>query len=173
MLVNVQSLIIDCSAIDVPWTPQYDWEEQLNLLMLRTSTIYEKIKKWLTIEAEPLILPKSSQQSIHEQIDYPDIICGTIDSVANTTLLKLNTIFYSICRTKCDISIAEEKGPRQRVESPYLLQNEAEMGYRLWRATTAFNFVQGQSMLGTKTLEFGLAQIRVGMSSCSVDEVKL
>jgi hypothetical protein len=60
------------------------------MLLHRVSTMLDNVKKWLTVEAEPLFT--TSQQGIQEQIVYPDIVVGALDCVANTALLTINRI---------------------------------------------------------------------------------
>jgi hypothetical protein len=99
-LVDLPSLIIHCSTIDENQTYQTGWEERSDLLMHKVSMMLEDVKKWLTVEAEPLFLSyASSQQVIKEHINYPDIISGILDCVANTALLTMDR-YCAFCATQ-------------------------------------------------------------------------
>jgi hypothetical protein len=45
--------------------------------MQKASMMFDDMKKWITVEAEPLFLSHASlQQVIQESTNHPDILCG-------------------------------------------------------------------------------------------------
>jgi hypothetical protein len=169
-LVDLPSLIIHCSTIDENQTYQTGWEERSDLLMHKVSMMLEDVKKWLTVEAEPLFLSyASSQQVIKEHINYPDIISGILDCVANTALLTMDKILRFLCHARLRSSSLAGQIRQQQLETSHLLDNPENIERWRQRAITAFNFVQGESELAAKPLEFGLRQIQSRGPSCSID----
>lgn len=71
------------------------WDEQADLLMLGAYNNFQQVQKWLMVEAEPLFLTPGPLS--REQINYQDIISGVLGCVANTALLTLNKIPFSLC----------------------------------------------------------------------------
>ena len=132
-------------------------DERLHSLMHKASTMSDDVKKWMTGEAEPLLLSNaSSQQVIQGHIEYPDIISGVLDCVANMALLTLAKILRSLYHARLRWSTLPEQ---IKLESNALLDNPETIEQRRQRAITAFDFVRGNSYLAAKPLEFGLRQV--------------
>lgn len=130
----------------------------------------DDVKKWLTVEAEPLFLSyASSQQVVQEHINYPDIVSGVLDCVANTAVLTIDKIMRSLCHLMLRSSSLAGRSGQQGLGTSQLLDDAEIMARRRQRAITAFKFVQGESRLAAKPLEFGLRQIQSGGSSCPID----
>ena len=169
-LVDLPSLIIYYSTIDENQIYQTGWEEQSDLLMHKASTMFDDVKKWLTVEAEPLFLSyASSQQVIQEHINYPDIISGVLDCVANTALLTIDKILRFLCHARLRSSSLAGRSRQQQLETSQLLNDPEIIEKWRQRAITAFKFVQGKSKLAAKPLDFGLRQVQSSGSSCSID----
>jgi hypothetical protein len=166
ILVDLPSLIIQCSAIGNHEIQQPGWEEGLDILMHKASTMFDSVSRLLTMEAEPLFLPyASSKRNMQESITYPDIISGVIDCVANTALLTLHKIMHLLCKTRLQSGSLDRQ---EQIEASQPLNDpEAIERYRQ-RAITAFNFVQAESALAAKPLDFGLRRVQSWGSSCSI-----
>lgn len=140
------------------------------MLMHKASTIFDNVKKWLTVEAEPLFLSNaSSQQVVQEHINYPDLLSGVLDCVANTTLLTIDKILRSLCDARLRSSSLAGQSRQQRLGTNQDLDDPEIIERWSQRAITAFKFVQGESTLAAKPLDFGLRQIQSGGSSCSIN----
>lgn len=134
----------------------------------------DDVKRWLRVEAEPLFLSSTSpQQVIRKHIDYPDIISGVLDCVANTAMLTIDKILRILCQARLRSSSLTERSKQQQLDISQLLDGPEAIERWRQRAVTAFNFVQGESTLAAKPLEFGLQQIQSGGSSCSIETLAL
>lgn len=132
----------------------------------------DHVKKWITVEAEPLFLSNaSSQRVIQGHIEYPNIISGVLDCVANTALLTLGDMLRFLCHVRLRSSILPGRSGQPRLESSQLLDNQETIEQRRQRAMRAFNFVQGESDIAAKPLDFGLRQVRLSRFSGSIDIV--
>ena len=132
----------------------------------------EEVKKWITAEAEPLFLSSAfSQRGIKGHIEYPDILSGVLDCVANTALLTINNILRFLCHTRLGSSSRPGRSRQYRLNTSQLLDNQETIEQRRQRATTAFDFVQGKSDLAAKPLAFGLRQVHSSGFSSSVDDL--
>jgi hypothetical protein len=161
-LVDLPSLIIDYSTMDENDIYQTGWEEQLDLLMHKASTMFDDVQKWLTAEAQPLFLSStSSHQVIQEHIDYPDIISGVLDCVANTALLTIDKIMRFLYHARLRSSSLAGQSWQQRLETSRLLHDPEIIDRWRQRAISAFEFVQERSKLAAKPLEFGVQQIQI------------
>jgi hypothetical protein len=169
-LVDLPSLIILFSALDENQICQTEWEERSGMLMDKASTMLNDVKRWLIVEAEPLFLSYvSSQEVIQEHINYPDIIAGVLDCVANTAVLTIDKILRSLCHARLQSSSPLGRRGRQHLEISQLLDDPKIIERRRQRAIAAFKFVQGECQLAAKPLEFGLRQIQSSDSSGSID----
>jgi hypothetical protein len=158
-LVDLPSLIIHCSTIDENQVHSKVWEERSDLLMQRASTMSEDVNRWLKFEAEPLFLSyTSSLQVLQGQINYPDIISGVLDCVANTALLNIDKVLRSLRHAKLQSSSLAGRSRQQRLEATQHLDRPNNSERWRQRAMTAFRFVQGESILAAKPLRFGLGQ---------------
>lgn len=130
----------------------------------------DRVKKWTTVEAEPLFLSNaSSQRVIQGHIEYPDIISGILDYVANTALLTLSDMLRFLYHIRLRSSILPGRSGQHRLESSQLLDNQETIEQRRQRAMRAFNFVQGESDIAAKPLDFGLRQVHLSRFSGSID----
>jgi hypothetical protein len=129
----------------------------------------DDVKKCLTVDAEPLFLSYTSspQQVVQEQISYPDILSGVLDCVANTTLLSINKILRFLYYAKRRSSSLAGRSSQQGPENSQLLDDPEIIERRVQRAITAFKFVQGESKLAAKPLDFGLRHIQTDASNYS------
>ena len=118
------------------------------------------VKKWIKVEAEPLFTSNaSSQRAVQGHIEYPDIISGVLDCVANTALLIIDNILRFLCHAKLRSSCLSGRSRQDWLETSQYLDSQETIEKRRRRAMTAFKFVQGQSELAAKPLDFGLRQI--------------
>lgn len=119
----------------------------------------EDVNRWLKFEAEPLFLSStSSLQVIKGQINYPDIISGVLDCVANTALLTIDKVLRFLRHAKLQSSSLAERSREQRLEATQHLDGPNNSEQWRQRAMKAFKFVQGESILAAKPLGFGLGQ---------------
>ena len=144
-------------------------DERLYSLMHKASTMSDDVKRWMTGEAEPLFLSNALlQQNIHGHIEYPDIISGVLDCVANMALLTLRKVLRSLCHARQRWSTLPEQTGQPPLVSSELLDDAGTIEQRRRRAIIAFDFVRENSYLAAKPLEFGLRQVDSSGFSFSV-----
>ena len=130
----------------------------------------DDVKNWITTEAEPLFLSNaSSQRAIQGHVEYPDIISGVLDCVANTALLTIGNMLRFLCHAKLPLSNLPGGSGQHRLDLGQFLDNQQTVEQRRQRAMTAFTFVQGQSELAAKLLGFGLRQVLSSGFSGSIE----
>lgn len=169
-LVELPSLILYCSRMREEHEGQTQWNERLPSLIHTASTMSDKVKKWIIAEAEPLFLPNASTQPIlRRHMEYPDIISGVLDCVANMTLLTLGKILRFLCNARPQWSVLPEQIKQYQLECSELLDDAETIDQRRQRVTTAFDFVQRKSYLSAKPLEFGLRSAHSSGFSSSSD----
>ena len=145
-------------------------DELLDALLRKASKISDDVKNWITAEAEPLFLSSVSSQPVNQRrIDYPDVISGVLDCVANTALLTIDNILRFLCHAKLLSSRFPDGSRQHHLEFSQLLDNQETIKQRHQRAMTAFEFVQGESELAAKPLDFGLRQIQSNGFSGPID----
>ena len=136
---------------------QAQWNERLPSLIHTASTMSDNVKNWIAAEAEPLFLSNvSTQPIIRRHVEYPDVISGVLDCVANMTLLTLGQVLRFLCNARRQWSILPEQTKQYQLEGSELLDDAETIEQRRQRVTTAFDFVQRKSHLFAKPLEFGL-----------------
>ena len=130
----------------------------------------DNVKKWIMAEAEPLFLHNpSTQPIIRRHMEYPDIISGVLDCVANMTLLTLGKILRFLCNARLQWSILPEQTKQYQLECSELLDDAETIEQRRQRVTKAFDFVQRKSYLAAKPLEFGLRSAHYSGFGGSID----
>jgi hypothetical protein len=161
-LVNLPSLIIYHLGSGENQTCQTTRDQRSDLLIHKASTIHNDVKKWIAAEADPLFLSyASSNQATQGHMMYPDIIAGVLDCVAHTALATIDKILRSLWETRLPSSIMDGH-ERPLLDDPETIERWHQ------RATTAFKFVQNESVLAAKPLDFGLRQIQPRESSCAI-----
>lgn len=131
-------------------------KEQTDLLIGKAIMMLNGIKSWLALEAEPLFhLISSSSLGLQEYINYPDLLVGIVDCVANTALVTIDRILRSLYNTKMASSVlmGESFGLSVEFDGPEVVE-----GWRR-RAVSAFEYVKGESVIAAKPLDFGVRQI--------------
>ncbi len=159
ILVELPSLVLHCSRIHERHGSPSPGDDRLDSLIHKASKIFDKVKKWIT-EAESLFFTETFSQRVIGHMEYPDIICGVLDCVANMALLNVNKMLHFLCHARLQSSSMPGRGRQIRLETSQLLDNQQTIEQRRQRAMTAFKFVQGQSELAAKPLDFGLRQIQ-------------
>lgn len=161
------SLVIYNSRIQENQIDQTQRDGQSDWLMHKGSKMYAGVKKWITAEAEPLFLSNTSSRRVAQgQIEYPDILSGVLDCIANTALLTIGKMLRLLCHTRLRSSSRPGRSRQHSLKISGLLENQETIEQQRRRAMTAFDFVQGESDLAAKPLEFGLRQVH---SSGSID----
>lgn len=161
ILVDAPSLVLDCSRIHEDQIYQTQWDVRLDSLIHKASKNFDDVRKWITTEAEPLFLSNSSSHRvIRGHIEYPDLISGVLDCVANTALLTISNILRFLCYARLRSSSLPGQKRCHQLEFSQLLDNQETIEQWRRRATTAFEFVQGESEFAAKPLAFGLQQIQ-------------
>lgn len=154
------SLVLLFSRIHEGQIPGTQWDEQSDSVMFKASKMSDDLKKWITAEAEPLFFSNaSSQRVIQGHIKYPDIMSGVLDCVANTALLTVGNMLRFLCHARLPSSNLPERSRQYRLESSQLLDSQETLEQRRQRAMTAFEFVQGESVIAAKPLDFGPRQV--------------
>ena len=167
IIVGFPSLIIDCSVLVESQTYQPGWEERLELLIQRAISMWTNVTNWLHLKAEPCFMSKTSTYCPptmdHEggQINYPDILIGVLDCVANTAILAIERLLRRLClaRPQPCFNFMGPSWPKER-GLPWLSHDPEQTKPRCRRAISALDFVKAQSTLAAKPLEFGLQQVR-------------
>ena len=172
ILVRLPHLISHCSKIHEDRGHEPRWDERSESLIQELSAIYNNVQEWITAEAEPLLLPYATSQQIHPgDLDYPDVISGVLDCVANVALLNIGRLIRSLCRTRLRLSSLPGRSRPHQLDTSQLLDDREIIEQRRQRAITAFEFVRGRSKIAAKPLEFGLQQVRSIADNGSVDDV--
>ena len=173
-LVKFPSLMIDCSALVESQTYHTREEERLDILIDRALSILTTVNNWLQIKAEPYFT-SSTLTSITsttyyeaEHINYPDVLIGVLDCVANTATLAIEQLLRRLClaRLRSCGSAMGSRWPKER-GLPWLSDDSEHRRRRYQRAMSALNFVKAESTLAAKPLEFGLQQVQSGGSGLS------
>ena len=174
IIVSFPSLIIDCSALLESQTYQPGWEERLDLLIEKAISMLTNVANWLHFKAEPYIMSNTSTHCSptmdHEggQINYPDVLIGVLDCVANTAILAIERLLRRLCVVRqghCGTATVSSC-PKER-ELHWISNDPVQMKSRCRRAISALDFVKAQSTLAAKPLEFGLQQVRSAESGLS------
>ena len=171
-IVNFPSLIIDCSALVESQTYHPGWEERLDLLIQKAISMLTNVTNWLHLKAEPyfisntLIYCTPTMDYEEGYINYPDILIGVLDCVANTAILAIERLLRRLCLARLQScgSVMGASWPKER-ELPWLSDDPERMKQRYQRAISAFDFVRAESTLAAKPLEFGLRQVQSANSS--------
>ena len=164
---------------------QTQWDNQSGSLMRKVSRMSNDVKKWITVEAKPLLSPRSQGRILswdstshrpldlpnsasgrkecgilpNEEIEYPDIIAGVLDCVAHTALITMSKIFRFLYHVRLRSSSLAGQSRQFPLETCQLPENQATIEQYRQRALKAFEFVQGKSAIAAKPLDFGLRQI--------------
>lgn len=168
-LVKFPSLIIDCSALVDSQTYHTGEEEQLDILIDKALSMLTIVNNWLRGKAEPYFtsntLTSLTPTTYYgaEHINYPDVLIGVLDCVANTAILAIEQLLRRLCLARLR-SYGRAMGsswPKER-GLPWLSDDPEYMRRRHQRATSALDFVKAESTLAAKPLEFGLQQVQYG-----------
>ena len=130
-------------------------------MMHKATSISDDVKAWMAAEADPLISTSDSTQQVI--IEYPDLISGVLDCVANVALLTIDKIRRSLYHVMLRASSMTGPKTQHQLKANYFLDNQETLTtLEQWhqRAMTAFSFVQAQSELAAKPLDFGLRQVQ-------------
>ena len=162
---------------------QTQWDEQSDSLMHNVSRMSNDLNKWITVEAEPLVSPNGKGRIpswdstshrpldllesapggkgcvILEGIEYPDIIAGVLDCVAHTALITMSKMFRFLYYVRLRSSGLVGQSGQFPLETWQLPENQTTIERYRQRATKAFDFVQGKSVIAAKPLDFGLRQV--------------
>ena len=172
-LVEFPSLMIDCSALAENQTYHTGWGERLDLLIQKAIRMLTNVTNWLYLEAEPYFMSNTltyvtpTRGYKEEQINYPDVLIGVLDCVANTAILAIERLLRRLCLARIQScgSAMESSWPKD-LGLPWLSDDPERMKQRYQRAISAFDFVKAESTLAAKPLEFGLRQVQSG--DCSL-----
>ena len=174
LIVGFPSLVIDCSVLVESQTYQPGWDERLELLIQRAISMLTNVTNWLHLKAEPYFMsntltcctPAMDYEEAH--INYPDVLIGVLDCVANTAILAIEQLLRRLClarRQPCS-NFMGPSWPKKR-GLPWLSDDPEQTKPRCRRAIAALGFVKAQSTLAAKPLEFGLQQVRSADSGLS------
>ena len=122
---------------------------------------------WLHLKAEPYIKSNTltyctpTMDYEEEHVNYPDVLIGVLDCVANTAILAIERLLRRLCLAKIQ-SCSSVMGPNWPKEHglPWLSNDPEHIKPRCRRAMSALDFVKAESTLAAKPLEFGLQQVR-------------
>ena len=166
ILTDMPGLISICSTRYKNHSSPADWTAKLKKLIHRTSTAYEKVQEWITIELEPLLRSHAPRYNARlDEVEYPDILAAVSDCVANAALLTLNKILHFLHQVRRTSPNPVALHDVQRLQTLHLSADPQIIEGWHQRAMSAFDFVQGESVLAAKPLEFGLQQFESGSSS--------
>lgn len=140
--------------------------------MQKALTLLGNVKRYRTLEAEPLLLSYALSQKVdQERIGYPDVISGVLDCVANTALLTIDKILRSLCNLRLQSFRLVAEGREQQLKNGQLLDDLEIVEQWRQRAVAAFNFVHSESIIAAKPLAFGLRHAQCGGFPSSVEEM--
>ena len=172
ILVRLPHLISHCSKIHEDHENEPRWDERSESLIQKLSMIFDGVKKWITAEAEPLLLSNAtSQQILRGHLEYSDVISGVLDCVANVALLTIGRLMRSLCRARSRSSSLPGRPRPHQLDTSQPLGDRETIEQRRQRAMTAFEFVRERSELAAKPLEFGLQQVHSIAVNGSIDDV--
>jgi hypothetical protein len=123
----------------------------LDNLTLQASTLLTTIKSWLEANESDTFNPTA----------YPDVVSAVLDCTATMALLTLSNILSSLQKVRSRSSSPESPPSSMQIyardwrEDPRIIEE-----WKL-RAVTAFRFVQRESMIASKVLDFGMEQLRL------------
>ena len=169
-LLELPSLIIYASTVENIEMHQTGWHAQADLMMHKAITLVNHVQKLLTVEVEPLFMSisTSARGKQKQHISYPDILSGILDCVANTALLTLDKILRSLsdARPQPSTLVGNGQSGQPPIAPAQFLTDQKVLDQWRQRAMTAFQFVQGESSLAAKPLEFGIRQFRSSAPGC-------
>ncbi|KAF4633282.1 hypothetical protein G7Y89_g4828 [Cudoniella acicularis] len=174
ILVKMPGLLEQHSKLAARSFNQSDWEEQTDMFTQNAFTILRDFQKWLRVQAEPHFLrsPLPMSLSTQQNIEYPDIIFGVLDCVANTAIITIHKILRSVYHTRSQQGSSGQPAGQQWMEIGAMLEDPDTIERRCQRAVSAFHFVQAQSKLAAKPLGFGIQQIQSGNSNSAAGSSK-
>ena len=170
-IVHFPSLVIDCSALVESQTHHPGWEERLDSLIQKAISMFTNVTSWLHLKAEPYFMSNTLRyctptMDYEGHINYPDVLIGVLDCVANTAILAIERLLRRLCLARlrfCGTAI-ESSWPREH-DLTWLSNDPERMKQRYQRTISAFDFVKAESTLAAKPLEFGLRQVQSADSS--------
>lgn len=139
MLMEMRSLVVQYSEIDLDAGM---WGEREELLLQNACALLLNVRTWLSVGAEALFFSDDyAQGRVGGGVEYADIIAGVVDCVANTALLTLNKMVWSLyrARAKAGTTIAAEQS-RQLLETQQLLDNPEDLLRRRQRVAPSSSF---------------------------------
>lgn len=128
-----------------PSTPS-NIDSELDILAFKAERLFHTIKAWLEGESETLCLTA-----------YPDVISAVLDCSSSMALLALLKMIASLQRARSRFSSPESPSSTQSYQGTW--EDPVLIDYWRNRAMTAFAFVQGQSIIASKVLVFGMEQL--------------
>ena len=154
------SLVIYCSRLNQDQINQTLLDGQSDWLMHTASKMSDDVKNWITTEAEPLFFSNtsSSQRIIQGHIEYPNLVSGVLDCVANTALLTIDKVRRFLYQARLRANSPLGRSRQDLLESSQLLDSRETIEQQGRRAMAALDFVKRESNLAAKPLEFGLRQ---------------
>jgi hypothetical protein len=151
-LVDIPVLVQDSTTVLAEASKLYDEDAQAKLDGIRERILLmrERLENWYVNVAVPRIRRVDKKHMIIDEPrvehddTYPGLLFGVLDCVANTVLVKLDTLLLSIGaasgRMGCDISYDT------------IMRRQST-------ARKALEMVRRRSLIAAKPLEFGLQQI--------------
>lgn len=93
-------------------------------LIGKASKISDDVQRWVTSEAEPLFLSNASSQPLTPgHIEYPDLMSGVLDCVADMALVTIGKILRSLCHARLRSSSLLGQDTENRLRTCQLLDN--------------------------------------------------
>lgn len=111
-------------------------------LLQEAVSMFGAVETFLEKQAEPFFASQRPSE-------YPDILAGVVDCVAHTALLTIHKLFRSLYN-------AAQMDEQEELKALSLLTDSETFDSWRQRATAAFKYVQGQSHLAAKPLDYGL-----------------
>jgi hypothetical protein len=127
------------------------------MLAFKAERLHRTIKAWLDEENETLY-----------PTTYPDVISGVLDCSSSMALLALLKLMAAMQRARSRFSSPISPSSTQSCQGMW--EDPVQIDYWRNRATMAFAFVQGKSVIASKVLDFGMEQLSLmGVKSETIE----
>lgn len=160
ILVDSPSLLVHARELIEIEMDQTAWENQARSLVFEALGLLNDLQTFTKVDFESQFLPceSSSEAIVRSRNTYPDLVLGVLDSVAHAAMLPaqkiLRYIYYKAQQIYPQSELLSE------IEPVLKLIDFEIIGQWRQRAVAALEFVQGESTLAAKPLEFGIQQLR-------------
>jgi hypothetical protein len=163
ILSELPSLFFQFSSLSPPnqnpASSHFDLDSGLDQLALKADNLFNTITAWVEEERE-MLCPAA----------YADVISGVMDCSVSMALVSLSKMMASLQRVRSlsssPESLSSTQNSQAKWEDPEMIEHWKN------RAVTAFAFVQGESMVAAKVLDFGMEQLSLLGAKAEMNEMQ-